>query len=200
MIRHHRPHAAALGAVLTAVFALGLVACAPDPAGPTPAPTDTRSLSPAPETPVPEPPQPPAANLPTSCDHVGSTQTRAETVDPLVLQGDGEGFIRPVPPDAALVLGCDWFGGDTTGYLVLISEADAAASASYIASLAADGWSCGPGAGGGDLCSVTTPNSQYPVDTVETVYTRGDVWIYQSATNLDGAALLADLQSSIWES
>ncbi|MET0812528.1 MAG: hypothetical protein ABWY03_05705 [Microbacterium sp.] len=185
----------------TAVLALSLVACASDPGGGTattpPPASPTASVTPSEEPTVP----PAAANVPTDCTQVGSAATRAATVDQLNLQGDGTGFVRPAPEGATLALGCDWFAGDATGFLLLISTTDAASADVTVESLAAQGWTCGAGPDGeGDTCTITTPNSQYPVDTVETVITRGDVWIYSSATNVDGAALLSDLQTSIWAS
>ena len=188
-------------AAVIAAIALALAACASEPSGsPT---TPPPSLSPAPSDTPSAPPTSPAvtANVPTDCAQVGSAATRAATVDQLNLQGDGTGFVRPVPPGATLVLGCDWFAGDATGFLLLISETDAAAAGAYIPTLTSQGWECGPGAGGeGDMCTITTANSQYPVDTIETIITRGDVWIYSSASNVDGTALLDDLETSIWAS
>lgn len=182
---------------IVAALALALAACAPEPSGS--ATTPPPSTSPAPSVTPTETPT--TATLPTDCAQVGSATTRAATVDQLNLQGDGTGFVRPVPPGATLALGCDWFAGDATGFLLLISETDAAAASAYLPTLTAQGWSCGAGAGGeGDMCTITTPNSQYPVDTVETIITRGGVWIYSSSTNVDGPALLDDLETSIWAS
>src|SRR4029079_12060685 len=97
------------------------------------------------------------------------------------------------------VLGCDWFAGDTTGFLLLVSEVDPTTAASYITTLPAEGYACtAPDADGATMCTMSTPSSEYPVDTVETVIWRDGVWIYSSATNLDGTALLNDLQNSIW--
>lgn len=187
--------------VLAGLSALLLAGCASEPSGS--ATTPPASLTPGPSvTPSEAPTAPPVtANLPTDCAQVGTPATRAATVDQLNLQGDGTGFVRPVPPGATLALGCDWFAGDATGFLLLISETDAAAASAYLPTLTSLGWTCGVGAGGeGDMCTITTPNSQYPVDTVETIVARGDVWIYSSASNIDGAALLDDLETSIWAS
>lgn len=187
--------------VLLAVVAaaIGLSAC--DPGNPDTSPTSLSpgpSLSPEPTPTESEPAQ--TANLPTDCAQIGSAATRAATVDQLNLQGDGVGFVRPAPPGAALALGCDWFAGDATGVLLLISTTDAASADAYIATLPALGYTCGAGADGGSVCTMTTPNPDYPVDTVETIVSRGDVWIYLSTSNVDGAPLLADLETSIWES
>ncbi|WP_439592468.1 hypothetical protein [Microbacterium sp.] len=184
-----------------AALALALAACATDPGGSATTPPPSHSPGPS-LTPSPDPTDPPsAANLPTDCAQVGTAATRAATVDQMTLQGDGVGFVRPAPQGATLALGCDWIQGDATGFLLLISTTDTAAADAAITDLGAQGWTCGAGPQGeGDTCTLTTPNEQFPVDTVETVVTRGDVWIYSSATNVDGAALLSDLQTSIWAS
>lgn len=186
-----------LAAVVSA--ALVLSACAEgtpatSPTSLTPGP----SLSPEPTPTETSPTQ--TANLPTDCAQIGTAATRAATVDQLTLQGDGVGFVRPAPAGAALALGCDWFAGDASVVLILISTTDAASADAYIASLPAMGYTCGAGADGGSMCTMTTPNPDYPVDTVETIVSRGDVWIYLSTSNVDGAPLLADLETSIWES
>ena len=45
---------------------------------------------------------------------------------------------------------------------------------------------------------MVTPSSEYPVDTVETITSREDIWIYSSSTNLDADMLLSDLNQQIW--
>lgn len=182
--------------ILAAAAALVLAGCAPSGV-PTPSPT---SAAPAPSqtaTPTPTPTPTAQAMLPTDCGQVGTAATRAATVDQLNLQGDGTGFVRPAPDGATLALGCDWFAGDATGVLLLISTVDAAAAASYLPSLPGLGYACAPSEGG-QTCTMTTPNSQYPIDSLETIVSRGDVWIYMSTSNIDGATLLSDLESSIW--
>jgi hypothetical protein len=182
-----------------AAVVLALTACAPDDTDPAASGTSS-ATSPASSTPSTTPtPTPAEASIPKDCAAVGTAATRAATVDQLNLQGDGTGFERPAPDGATLVLGCDWFAGDTTGFLLLVSDVDPAAAGSYITTLPAEGFACtAPDADGATMCTMTTPNSEYPVDTVETVIWRDGVWIYSSATNLDGTALLNDLQNSIW--
>lgn len=179
-----------------AAVALTLAGCAPD-ATPTPTPTSASPVATPSTTPTPTPTPTAEATLPTDCSRIGTAATRAATVDQLTLQGDGTGFVRPAPDGATLALGCDWFAGDATGVLVLISTVDAAAAAAYLPSLAGLGYACAPSESG-QTCTMTTPNSQYPVDSIETIVSRGDVWIYMSTSNIDGAALLADLEASIW--
>lgn len=138
------------------------------------------------------------ANVPTDCAAVGTAESRADTVDQLTLQGDGVGFERPVPEGATLLLGCDWFAGDTTGLLLLISEVDPAAAEAYVATLPDQGYTCVTGDAGNPVCQMVTPSSEYPVDTVETITSREDIWIYSSSTNLDADMLLSDLNQQIW--
>lgn len=193
-----RRAAFSLTALSVAAFALASCANAAPSADPTTAPPTMTPVPSVTVAPIPTESTPPLA-LPTDCAQVGSAATRAATVDQLTLQGDGTGFVRPAPPEAALVLGCDWFAGDATGYLLLLSTTDPASADAYIATLPAEGWTCGARGDAGRLCTMTTPNAQYPVDTVETVFTEGDVWIYQSASNTDGEALLTDLLTSIFQ-
>lgn len=135
--------------------------------------------------------------IPASCDAVGSPETRAATLDGMTLQSDGSEFVRPAPEGAELALGCDYIAGDATGYLLLVSTAGAEAASTAAEALPGEGYECGDD-GAALRCDLVTPNSQFPVDTIETVYVRDGVWIYQSATNTDGATLLTDLVASIW--
>ena len=183
--------------LLAAALALVLSGCAPDAPGPA-STTGAATPSSSPSAVASESPTPTPAALPSDCAEVGTAESRAATVDGLTLQGDGTGFVRPAPASAELVLGCDWFAGDATGVLLLISRVDAAEAADYVETLPADGYTCTTGDAGNPVCQKTTPNSEYPVDTVETILSREDVWIYMSASNVDGDLLLSDLNASIW--
>ncbi|MDN3496598.1 hypothetical protein QL996_11715 [Planococcus sp. APC 4015] len=192
MLRRTRP------LIALAAMLLALSSCATSaPEGATPMTTPAPSLTAEPSvTVMPEPTEPADTTaVPTDCSAVNSQGI----LDQLNLQGDGTGFIRPAPTGATPALGCDWFAGDATGYLLLISTTEASTADAYIATLPAEGWTCGARGDGGRMCTMTTPNPQYPVDTVETVFTQGDVWIYQSASNIDGDALLSNLITSIWQ-
>ena len=123
---------------------------------------------------------------------------RADSVDQLNLQGDGADFVRPVPEGSTLLLGCDWFAGDSQGVLLLISEVDPAAAEAYVATLPGEGYTCVTGDAGNPVCQMVTPNAEFSVDTVETITSREDIWIYSSVTNVDAEMLLGDLNLQIW--
>lgn len=163
-------------------------------ASPTPSGTLRPSGEPTPEPETEPDPEASTGRIPADCALVGSSATRAATLDQMTLQGDGNGFVRPVPAGARLILGCDWIQGEASGYLLLISETDAASADAVIATLPADGWACGAGAEDGDICTRTSSGA------TESIVSRAGVWLYQSAVNTDGEALLADLGRSIWAS
>jgi hypothetical protein len=182
-------------AVPLAVLALALTVCGP--AGPTP---DTTSAAPSPDTTVTveptEEPSGPTFTLPADCTVIASAATMA-TVFGQIDSRPPNGLTRPSPASATKTLECSWFTGDTTGGDVIYYSAPAADSAAYLEVVKADGFTCAE-ALGGTRCDKTTPNSQFPVDTVETVFTRGDVWIYISMTNVDAAPLLPDMVATAW--
>ncbi|WP_438352703.1 hypothetical protein [Microbacterium sp. CJ88] len=186
-------------AATTLAAALILTACAPTPSPtPTATVTVTETATPSP-TPTPTQSAKPAT-FPTSCATIGTAATRAATVDPMTLQGDGTGFTRPAPQGATLKLGCDWIVGDATGILILISQApSAAAVTTAVGTLPGQGYTCSTAKAGNPLCDMTTTNSQYGTKTMETIYARDDVWIYMSASNIDGGQLLSDLAVEMWK-
>ncbi len=80
---------------------------------------------------------------------------------------------------------------------VLLEQPAVGRSHAYLAVVEADGFTCAE-ALGGTRCDKTTPNSQFPVDTIENVFTRDDVWIYISMTNIDSGPLLPDIVATAW--
>ncbi len=120
---------------------------------------------------------------------------RNEAIGDLTLQGDGVGFVRPVPANATLVLGCDWIVGDTTGMLLLISSAPPADVATAVTTLPGLGYSCGVSDDfGADYCEL---DGGAP-DTEEMIVARDGVWIYLSTSNRNGRAFLSDIATGIW--
>lgn len=189
--------------IIGAAFAVALAAALAGCGGPAPTvspPASTApALSPSSAPSVTVSPPPAEAALPADCAAVGSAATRAATVDQMTEYGDAAGFERPVSPGATLALGCNWIEGDATGYLLLISQADAGAAQDYAdATLPGEGFSCQVDDVGAYICTQTLTGTVEPVDTIETIYVRDGVWIYQSATNTDGDALLTDLVAGIW--
>lgn len=188
--------------LIAAGLAITLSACdggggeptaSPSTASPTPTATPT-------PTPTPEPTETVApANLPTDCSTLGTSESRAVTIDGLNFQGgDYSQFVRPAPSGATLALGCDWFVGDATGLLILISTAADADVAAAAAALPAKGYTCTTDDFGAPVCQLVTPNSQYPVDGVETIVAREGVWVYMQTSNLDGTPLLSDVVDGIF--
>jgi hypothetical protein len=185
---------------VAAALAAALSGCAGGGDGPTASPSTASPTQTATPAPTPTPTETVApANLPTDCSTLGTPGSRAVTIDGLNFQGgDYSQFVRPAPANATLALGCDWFIGDATGMLILISTADAADVAAAAAALPAEGYTCTTDDFGAPVCQLVTPNSQYPVDGVETIVAREGVWVYMQTSNLDGTPLLSDIVDGIF--
>jgi hypothetical protein len=177
-----------------AAVALALSACQPPAGTPTPA-KPSKTSSPSPSAEPPAPPAPVFA-LPADCTKIAS-QITLNTVFSGIPSRDPAPLVRPAPASASKLLSCSWFTGDTTGGDIIYYSAPAADSVAYLEVVTASGFACSA-ALGGTRCDKTTPNSQFPVDTVETVFTRDDVWIYISMTNVSAAALLPDMVATAW--
>jgi hypothetical protein len=183
----------------TAVLAASLVGCGGGASGPSASPTTPASPSPtATPTPTPEPTPTETvapANLPTDCNALATPDVSQEAIGDLTLQGDGVGFIRPVPANATLALGCDWIVGDSTGILLLISTAAPADVAGAVTTLPGLGYTCGVSDDFGvDYCQL---DGGAP-DTEEMIVARDGVWIYMSTSNRNGRALLSGIAMQIW--
>jgi hypothetical protein len=186
---------------IAAVVALtvALTGCGGGASGPSASPTPTASPSPT-STPTPEPEPAPTetiapANLPTDCGSLATPDVWNEAVGDLTLQSDGEGFTRPAPDDAALVLGCDWIVGDSTGILLLISTAEPADVAAAVTTLPGLGYSCGVSDDfGAEFCEL---DGGAP-DTEQLIVARDGVWIYMQTSNRNGRALLSGIATQIW--
>jgi len=141
-------------------------------------------------------PAPPAFTLPADCSAIASAATLTTLFADIPSRPPGD-LTRPAPSSATKKLTCSWFAGDTTGGDVIYYSAPAADGQAYLSVMQANGFTCAA-ALGGTRCDKTTPNTQYPVDTVETTFTRDDVWVYISMTNVDATALLPDLVATAW--
>lgn len=185
----------ALLALPLAAAALLLSACQPTLPAPNPTvadPTPTASSDP---TGDPEPSGPVFA-LPADCTKIASAATLNTVFSGIASREPGD-LTRPAPASADKQLTCSWFAGDTTGGDIIYSQAPAADSAAYLAVMTSNGFVCSD-AFEGTRCDKTTPNTQFPVDTVETTFTRDDVWIYIAMTNVDSAPLLPDMVATAW--
>jgi hypothetical protein len=173
--------------------ALALAGCVPTaPVDNTPSESASPSES---ATPIEEPAGP-EFSLPADCGAIAS-QITLNTVFSGIDEREPGDLVRPSPASASKLLTCSWFTGDTTGGDVIYYSAPAADSEAYLAVVEASGFTCAE-ALGGTRCDKTTPNSQFPVDTIENVFTRDDVWIYISMTNIDSAPLLPDIVATAW--
>ncbi|HTL41216.1 MAG TPA: hypothetical protein VL294_07065 [Pseudolysinimonas sp.] len=181
----------ALVLVPLAAATLALTGC--QPSGPA-EPTDNPVVTPSPTESAPA-----AATftLPADCTAIASAVTLNQVFSGVDAVEASPDLVRPAPASAQKQLTCSWFTGDTTGGDIIYYAAPAADSAAYLEVVKANGFSCTE-ALGGTRCDKTTPNSQFPVDTVETVFTRDGEWIYISTTNVPADPLLPDLVATAW--
>ncbi len=177
-----------------AFVALALAGCGPSAPGDDESPSASSSPS-EPAAPTEEP-SGPEFSLPANCGAIASQITLNQVFSGVDEREPGD-LVRPSPASASKLLTCSWFTGDTTGGDVIYYSAPAADNEAYLAVVEASGFVCTE-ALGGTRCDKTTPNSEFPVDTIENVFTRDDVWIYISMTNIDSAPLLPDIVATAW--
>jgi len=175
--------------------ALALTGCTPGGGAPS-SNSGSPSASGASSTPSTSATPAAAFTLPASCAAIASTATLTALFTDIPSR-PANGLTRPAPAGASKTLECSWFAGDTTGGDVIYYSTTAAAGQAYLTVMQAKGFSCAA-ALGGTRCDKTTPSTQYPVDTVETTFTRDNVWIYISMTNVDATALLPDMVATAW--
>lgn len=183
----------AVGAVIVAAVLAG---CAGEGGTAATATATTSPSASAESSPTPSEAEPSASvDLPTECGELGTQATRDETVGDMTLQSDGEGFVRPAPEGATLVLGCDWIVGDATGLLLLISTATPDAATAAVAGLPADGYSCQVSDDfGADFCVLPGEGA----DSEEMIVSRDGVWIYMSTVNRNGRAFLSEIVQGVF--
>ena len=189
--------AALTGIALAA--ALALAGCTPGTGTPSSEGSDgTSSPSASAET-TPSTTPPPAAptfTLPAGCAAIASTATLTALFADIPSR-PANGLTRPAPSGASKTLECSWFAGDITGGDVLYYSTTPAAGQAYLPVMQSNGFICAA-ALGGTRCDKTTANTEYEVNTIETTFTRDNVWIYISMTNVDDAALLPDMIATAW--
>lgn len=183
----------AVGALIVAAVLAG---CAGEGGTAATATATTSPSASAESSPTPSEAEPSASvDLPTECGALGTQATRDETVGDMTLQSDGEGFVRPAPEGATLVLGCDWIVGDATGLLLLISTATPDAATAAVAGLPADGYSCQVSDDfGADFCVLPGEGA----DSEEMIVSRDGVWIYMSTVNRNGRAFLSEIVQGVF--
>lgn len=192
-----RSRARFLSVALGAVAAVALLAGCAGGAGTAPTATSTTSPSASEEpSPTPSESEPSTSvTLPSDCGSLGTQATRDETVGDMTLQSDGEGFVRPAPEGATLVLGCDWIVGEATGLLLLISTATPDAATAAVAELPAEGYSCQVSDDfGADFCVLPGEGA----DSEEMIVSRDGVWIYMSTVNRNGRAFLSEIVQGVF--
>ena len=175
--------------------ALALTGCTPGAGSPS-SNSGSPSASGSSSTPSTSATPADAFTLPASCAAIASTATLTALFTDIPSR-PANGLTRPAPAGASKTLECSWFAGDTTGGDVIYYSTTAAAGQAYLTVMQAKGFNCAA-ALGGTRCDKTTPSTQYPVDTVETTFTRDNVWIYISMTNVDATALLPDMVATAW--
>jgi len=168
---------------------------------PTGAPSSDGTTGPSASTTAAPPsstpsPATPTFTLPASCTAIASASTLSTVFADVPSRPPGD-LVRPAPASAKKLLTCSWFAGDVTGGDVIYYSAAAADDQAYLSVMTADGYAC-TAALGGTRCDKTTPDSQYPVSAIETTFTRDDVWIYLSTTNVDATSLLPDMVATAW--
>jgi hypothetical protein len=179
------------------IGALALVGCSPNGTAPSHSPggTTTSGSSATAATPT----QASAVfSLPAACTAIASTATLTALFADIPAREPGD-LTRPAPASATKSLTCSWFSGDTTGGDVIYYSAPASADQAFLVTMPSNGFTCAA-ALGGTRCDKTTASTQYPVNTIETTFTRDDVWIYISMTNVDDSALLPDMVATAWKS
>jgi len=196
-----RPPIAVAGALLIGATAL-LTGCVPESPAPTPSPTATVVVSPSTSSAAPTPsstpttpgPTTPPASLPASCDDLGTTATREQTVGALVAQHN-DGFVRPAPTGATTALSCNWIQEESAAVLLIISTAADADVTAGVADLGAQGYQCQAAEDFGAQYCVMPGDD---IDTEDVVVARDGVWIYLETVNVDARAWLSEIASQIF--
>lgn len=182
---------------LAAATVLALTACTPGTPSSDHSGSGSAGASTAASTPSTTPtPTGATFALPANCTAIASSATLTTLFADIPSREPGD-LTRPAPTSASKQLTCSWFAGDTTGGDVIYYSAPAADDQAYLAVMQANGFTCAA-ALGGTRCDKTTPNTQYPVNTIETTFTRDNEWIYISMTNVDDTALLPDMVATAW--
>lgn len=204
-----------LHAVVPAVVvAVLLTACG---GGGTPSGDGTKTAPPATggttATPTPTPAPPSATVLPPDCltlvSQADASTFTTELNSPVYTDLGPTGVKAPTAPPADATplqiinalseLDCLWAdpNADVSHLRVRVGHVEADVQQAMIATLGGDGYSC-VDANGGTQCSITTPNSQFPVDDNFTYLFRDDVVIEVDQTNYPTNNLMGSMVAEVW--
>ncbi|WP_292695953.1 MULTISPECIES: hypothetical protein [unclassified Microbacterium] len=187
----------AAAAALVAIAALA--GCVPEQATPVASESATPTVTVATPTPTPTPtpsetPASAAANIPASCDDLGTASSRAETVGGLTAQ-HADGFVRPSPPNATTKLSCNWIQEEAAAVLIIVSTATDADVSTGLQQLASEGYQCQAAQDFGAQYCMRPGDAATSEDVV---VARDDVWIYLETVNVNARAWLSDIAAQIY--
>ncbi|ODT37272.1 MAG: hypothetical protein BGO45_07285 [Microbacterium sp. 71-36] len=176
-----------------------LAGCVPEQATPVASESATPTVTVATPTPTPTPtpsetPASAAANIPASCDDLGTASSRAETVGGLTAQ-HADGFVRPSPPNATTKLSCNWIQEEAAAVLIIVSTATDADVSTGLQQLASEGYQCQAAQDFGAQYCMRPGDAATSEDVV---VARDDVWIYLETVNVNARAWLSDIAAQIY--
>lgn len=190
-----RRRSAVFAAAVLAVA--GLTGCASETAEPVATAASTPSITVATPNATPTPSasaESLAANVPGSCDELGTASSRAETVGGLTAQ-HADGFVRPAPANATTVLSCNWIQEEAAAVLLIVSTATDTDVSEGLSALASEGYECQAAQDfGAHFC--TRPGDAG--DSEDVVVACDDVWIYLETVNVNARAWLSDIAAQIF--
>ncbi|MDI9892682.1 MULTISPECIES: hypothetical protein [unclassified Microbacterium] len=188
-----------VAAVAALVAIASLAGCVPEQATPVASETATPTVTVATPSPTPTPtasetPPSAAANIPASCDDLGTASSRAETVGNLTAQ-HADGFVRPSPPNATTKLSCNWIQEEAAAVLIIVSTASDADVSTGLQQLASEGYQCQAAQDFGAQYCMRPGDAATSEDVV---VARDDVWIYLETVNVNARAWLSDIAAQIY--
>ncbi|SIR90414.1 hypothetical protein [Microbacterium sp. RURRCA19A] len=187
----------AVAAALVAIA--GLAGCVPEQATPVASESATPTVTVETPTPTPTPtpsetPASAAANIPASCDELGTASSRAETVGGLTAQ-HADGFVRPSPPNATTKLSCNWIQEEAAAVLIIVSTATDVDVSTGLQQLASEGYQCQAAQDFGAQYCMRPGDAATSEDVI---VARDDVWIYLETVNVNARAWLSDIAAQIY--
>ncbi|QWS33698.1 hypothetical protein [Curtobacterium aetherium] len=199
-----------LGATSGAV-ALGMIPQPFTAAAPTTEPSEPTAPSTPASAPVQEIPDPVPSptSTPTPTARAGALPTDCRVLVPATEYDrlfSGTPLADPAGSEAGsggegppVDLSCIWRDprADVSGLVVNLGAGSSEEARDYEGLLARSGYSCAD-SGPGRLCTMTTTDTVYPVDTTFTYYSEGATWVLIRQTNFPTNGLLAAIQQQVW--